>query len=151
MNNFVKKLLLSVLLFSTFLSAGFESALKKQKFLSPDEAFQVTAVLNNNVIETKIVIGERIHVYDDDTLHYRLISPKIVELTVDKPASHDFDGDMIYEKELLVNIPASEIELHVNGTYTLEIELLGCSDAGICYQPIKKSFTFKFKAVKCYD
>ena len=40
-----KKLLLLSFLLATFASAGFESALKKQKFLSPEEAFQVTAVL----------------------------------------------------------------------------------------------------------
>ena len=143
MDNFVKKLLLAVLIISTFLTAGFESALKKQKFLSPEEAFQVSAVLNNGVIETKIVIGEKIHVYDDNTLHYRITSPQAVELTVQRPASHDFDGDKVFEKELVVNIPVQDIEAQVKGDYTLEIELLGCSDMGICYQPIIKSFNFK--------
>jgi len=151
MDNFVKKLLLFVLLFSTFLTAGFESALKKQKFLSPEEAFQVSAVLNNGVIETKIVIGEKIHVYDDNTLQYRITSPQMLELTVNKPASHDFDGDMVFEKELLVNIPVKDIESQVKGDYTLEIELLGCSDAGICYQPIIKSFNFKGVELGTFD
>ncbi|WP_309496206.1 protein-disulfide reductase DsbD [Sulfurovum sp.] len=151
MNNFVKKLLLAVMLFSTLLTAGFESAIKKQKFLSPEEAFQVSAVLNSDVIETKIAIGDKIHVYDDDTLHYRIISPKILELTVNKPASHDFDGDMVFEKELLVNIPVKDIESQVKGPYTLEIELLGCSDAGICYQPVKKSFNFKGAKLGTFD
>ena len=143
MQNIIKKLLLTSVLFSVFVFGGFSSALKKQKFLSPDEAFQVSAVLKDDVIETKIAIGKSIHVYDDDTLHYRITSPKVIELTVQKPASHDFDGDMVYEKELLVNIPVKEIESKVKGDYTLEIELLGCSDIGICYQPIVKSFNFK--------
>ncbi len=151
MNNLIKKLLLAVLLFSTFLTAGFESALKKQKFLSPDEAFKVSAVLKEGVIETKILIGDKIHVYDDDTLHYRITSPEAFELKVQKPASHDFDGDMVYEKELLVNIPVKDISSKVKGDYTLEIELLGCSDAGICYQPIIKSFNFKGEALGVFD
>ena len=147
MHNLIKKLLLSSMLlgmfFTTFVFGGFTSALKKQKFLSPDEAFQVSAVLNDDVIQTKILIGEHIHVYDDQTLHYRIISPDVVELSVKKPASHDFDGDMVYEKELVVNIPVEDITTKVKGDYTLEIEFLGCSDAGICYQPIKKTFNFK--------
>ena len=151
MNNFIKKLLLAVLLLSTFLTAGFESALKKQKFLSPEEAFQVSAVLKEGVIETKIIIGEKIHVYDDDTLHYRITSPKTVELTVQKPDSHDFDGDKVFEKELIVTIPVKDIESQVKGDYTLEIELLGCSDAGICYQPIIKSFQFKGAELGIFD
>ena len=151
MDNLIKKLLILVLLFSTFLTAGFESALKKQKFLSPDEAFQVSAILKDDVIETKITIGERIHVYDDDTLHYRIISPEPIELTVNKPKSHEFDGDMVYEKELTVTIPVKDIESKVKGDYTLEIEFLGCSDAGICYQPIKKSFNFKGAELGIFD
>ena len=151
MDNLIKKLLILVLLFSTFLTAGFESALKKQKFLSPDEAFQVSAILKEGVIETKITIGERIHVYDDDTLHYRIISPEPIELTVNKPKSHEFDGDMVYEKELTVTIPVKDIESKVKGDYTLEIEFLGCSDAGICYQPIKKSFNFKGAELGIFD
>ncbi len=151
MNNLIKKLLLAVLIFSTFLTAGFESALKKQKFLSPDEAFKVSAVLKDGVIETKIIIGDKIHVYDDHTLHYRITSPELIELAVKKPASHDFDGDMVYEKELLVSIPVKDISDKVKGDYTLEIELLGCSDAGICYQPIIKSFNFKGEALGTFD
>ena len=151
MNYLAKKLLLLSFLLGTFASAGFDSALKKQKFLSPDEAFKVTAVLKEDVIETKIIIGDRIHVYDDDTLHYRITSPESIELTVQRPASHDFDGDMVYEKELIVNIPVKDIESQVKGDYTLEIELLGCSDAGICYQPIKKTFDFKGAELGVFD
>ncbi len=151
MDNLIKKLLILVLIFSTFLTAGFQSALKKQKFLSPDEAFQVSAVLKDDIIETKVTIGERIHVYDDDTLHYKIISPEPIELLVNKPKSHDFDGDMVYEKELVVNIPIKDIESKVKGDYTLEIEFLGCSDAGICYQPIKKSFNFKGAKLGVFD
>ena len=151
MNYLAKKLLLLSFLLGTFASAGFDSALKKQKFLSPDEAFKVSAVLKEDVIETKIIIGDRIHVYDDDTLHYRITSPESIELTVQRPASHDFDGDMVYEKELIVNIPVKDIESQVKGDYTLEIELLGCSDAGICYQPIKKTFDFKGAELGVFD
>ena len=142
MNDLVKKLLLLSLLLGTFASAGFDSALKKQKFLPPDEAFQVSAELKDEAIETKITMADHIHLYDD-TLHYRIISPSSIELTVTKPQAHDFDGDMGYEKELLVRIPTQEIESQVKGDYTLEIEFQGCSDAGICYQPIKKTFDFK--------
>jgi thiol:disulfide interchange protein DsbD len=150
MNDLVKKLLLLSLLFSTFAFAGFDSALKKQKFLPPDEAFQVSAELKDEAIETKITMADHIHLYED-TLHYRIISPSSIELTVTKPQAHDFDGDMGYEKELLVRIPTQEIEAQVKGDYTLEIEFQGCSDAGICYQPIKKTFDFKGAELGVFD
>ena len=150
MNDLVKKLLLLSFLLGAFASAGFDSALKKQKFLSPDEAFQVTAVVKDEVIETKIIMADKIHVYED-TVHYRIISPSSLELTVTKPQAHDFDGDMGYAKELLVTIPTKDIESQVQGDYTLEIEFQGCSDAGICYQPIKKNFDFKGVELGVFD
>jgi len=151
MDNFVKKLLLTVLIFSTVLNAGFESALKKQKFLSPEEAFQVSAVLEKGVIHTKITLGDKIHLYDDDTLQYRISAPQTIVLNVNKPASHDFDGDKVYEKELLVDIPVEQITSQVQGNYTLEISLSGCSDVGICYQPITESFNFKGEELGTFD
>jgi len=151
MQNMIKKLLILSLLLSTFGFGGFESALKKQKFLTPDEAFQITAVKKDDVIKTKITIADKIHVYDDDSLHYRITSPSKVELTVKRPASHELDGDKVFEKEILVDIPVKEIESRVKGDYTLEIELLGCSDKGICYQPFIKSFNFKGAEAGVFD
>jgi thiol:disulfide interchange protein DsbD len=150
MQNLIKKLLLVSLLLSTFVFGGFSSALKKQKFLSPDEAFQVSAILEDGVVKTKLKMADKIHVYED-SLHYRIITPEQVELSVTKPTPHEFDGDKVYEKELLVNIPTKEIESQVAGDYTLEIEFQGCSDAGICYQPIKKQFNFKGAELGLFD
>ncbi|CAA6802078.1 MAG: Cytochrome c-type biogenesis protein DsbD, protein-disulfide reductase (EC [uncultured Sulfurovum sp.] len=142
MYNLMKKLLLLSLLFTSFVLGGFGDALKKQKFLSPDEAFSTSAVVKDGNIETKIIMAEKIHIYEN-SVHYRVIAPEMVELEVEKPKAHDFDGDMVYDKELIVNIPKAYIESKVAGDYTLEIEFQGCSDAGICYQPIKKTFDLK--------
>ncbi len=150
MNNLIKKLLLVTVLAHTFVFAGFSSALQKQKFLSPDEAFQTTAVLKDDMIETKIVMADKIHIYED-SLHYKIVSPQILLLKVEKPTPHTFDGDNVYDKTLSVTIPTSMIEETIIGEYTLEIEFQGCSDAGICYQPIKKSFTFKGKEAGTFD
>ena len=150
MGNIFRMLLLASLFWGTFAFGGFDSALKKQKFLSPEVAFQVEAVKKNDVIETKIIMADKIHIYDD-SLHYRITSPSTLELTVKKPAPHEFDGDKVYEKELTVTIPVKQIESKVKGGYTLEIEFQGCSDAGICYQPIKRSFHFKGAELGVFD
>ncbi len=143
MGNFIKKLLILSLLMSTFGFGGFSSALKKHTFLKPEEAFHITAVQKGDVIETKVTLAKNIHVYDDDSMHYRITSPSKVELDVKRPASHEVDGDKVFEKEILINIPVEKISSKVSGDYTLEIEVLGCNDRGICYQPFIKSFQFK--------
>ncbi|RLA67600.1 MAG: thiol:disulfide interchange protein [Epsilonproteobacteria bacterium] len=150
MHYFIKKLLLVSVLFSTLVFGGFSSALKKQKFLSPEEAFGVTAVLKDGNIQTHIIMADKIHTYEN-SLHYRIIAPEQIELSVSKPKAHEFDGDLVYEKDLSVNIATSNIESKVAGDYTLEIEFQGCSDTGICYQPIKKSFKFKGLELGVFD
>jgi len=147
----IKKLLILTLLLNTLGFGGFTSALKKQKFLTPEEAFQITAVQNGDMIETKVTLGEKIHVYDDKTMHYRITSPEKVELDVKRPASHEVDGDMVFDKEILINIPMKDITSKVSGDFTLEIEVLGCNERGICYQPIVKSFDFKGKEAGVFD
>ncbi len=150
MGNIFRMLLLASLFWGTFAFAGFDSAVKKQKFLPPEVAFQVEAVKKNDVIDTKITMADKIHIYDD-SLHYRIISPSNVELAVNKPKAHELDGDKVYTKELKVTIPIKEITSRVKGDYTLEIEFQGCSDVGICYQPIKRSFHFKGAELGIFD
>jgi thiol:disulfide interchange protein DsbD len=151
MKNLIKKLLILSLLFTAFSFGGFPSALKKHKFLSPDEAFTVTAVKVDDVIQTKITVADKIHVYNDDTLHYRITSPSKVEHEVKKPVSHDYDGDQVFEHEILVEVPVSQIESKVKGNYTFEIEFLACDEKGICYQPYLKSFEFKGAEAGVFD
>ena len=142
MKNSFKKLLILSLILSNFLVAGFDSALNNKKFLSPEEAFQVSATLKEGKIATQIIIAEHIHIYAEG-LRYSITSPSSLELNVTKPPSHDFDGDEVYEKEISVSISTQEIESQIKGPYTLSIEFQGCSDAGICYQPITKTFDFE--------
>jgi len=144
MQKLLKRLLLGSLVVSSFMFGGFSSALKKTQFLQPEEAFKVSAVLNEGIINTDIVMADKIHIYAD-SLHYRIIKPSTIELEVKKPTPHEIDGDMVYEHILPVLLDTKEIEKKVEGDYTIEIEFQGCSDAGICYQPIKKEFTFKGK------
>ncbi len=150
MKNIFKMLLLASLLLSTYVFADFGGTLKKQKFLTPDEAFQVTAVKNDDTIEIKVVIADAIHVYED-SLKYAITLPKELPLTVKKPLAHDFDGDMVYEKEVAVSIPLSSITSKVAGDYTLSVAFEGCSDRGICYQPIHKTFNFKGAELGLFD
>ena len=133
-----------ILLMTTLLfSAGFDTGIKKQTFLKPEEAFKVSSVKKDGMIETTIKLGDKIHIYDD-TLHFRVTKPQDFELKeIEKPAPHDVDGDLVHEGEIVVKIPVDAIESKVQGDYTLTVELEGCSDTGICYQPQKKSFDFQ--------
>lgn len=136
------KLFKLLLLVTTFLSAGFDTVLHKDDFPPADEAFKVSAVQKGDVIETKIMLADKIHI-TADTLKYSIVKPKKIPLNVVKPAADEVDGDMLYQKDVLINIPVKTITSKVAGDYTLSISFSGCSDNGICYSPINKQYTFK--------
>lgn len=136
------KFLKLLLIVTTFLNAGFDTLHKKNDFPPVEEAFKVSAVQKGEVIETKIVLADKVHV-TADTLKYLIVKPEEIELNVNKPQAHSVDGDMLYENDILVNIPVKSIVSKVAGDYTLSITFSGCSDNGICYSPINKEYTFK--------
>ena len=136
-------LISAVFISLTMLSSaeGFGGLNLKRKFLEPSEAFKATAVKKGDYIDAQIKLGEKIHIYAKD-LHFKVVKPKEFELNVKKPKPVDLEGDKVYYGTLDFKIPLKEIESKVKGPYTLQIELSGCSDSGICYQPQKFAFDF---------
>ncbi len=139
----MSKMVKIILLFTTFLlGAGFDTAVKRQTFLKPEEAFKVSSVKKDKMIETTITLGEKIHIYDD-SLQVKVTRPKSFEIkTFEKPAPHEVDGEQVYEGKVIIKIPVDAIESKVKGAYSLSVEFEGCSDSGICYQPQKRNFDF---------
>jgi len=134
------KLLKLLLLVTMFLNAWTTN--KKDGFISADKAFKVSAIQDGDVIKTKIILADKIHL-SADTLKFFITKPERIELTVKKPASHELDGDQVYEKEVIVNMPLSTVSSKVVGEFTLSINFSGCSDAGICYNPQERTFVLK--------
>ncbi len=140
----IRSVIILLLICTTFLAGGFEQALgNKQPFLKPEEAFVVSSVQRDDSIETTIKLGEKIHIYED-SLHIKVTKPQNFEIKdFVKPQSIERDGEKIYEGEIQIKVPLKEIESKVQGDFTLTVELEGCSDSGICYQPQVKSFDFQ--------
>ncbi|HIP62266.1 MAG TPA: thiol:disulfide interchange protein, partial [Sulfurovum sp.] len=115
----------------------------QQTFLDPADAFKATAIKDGDVIKTNIILGDKIYIYAKD-LHYKITKPNIGEIEVSKPNTEKHDEFDIY-KSIAIDIPLSEIQSKVKEDYTLSIEMTGCSDSGICYQPQTRTFDFKYE------
>jgi len=133
------KLLKLLLLVTTLLSAAPWHTTKKDNFVPASEAFKVSAVQDGEVITTKIVLADKIHL-TADTLKIFIVKPEKIELSVSLPKAHEVDGDMVYEKEVVVAFPLSTVSSKVVGEFTLSVQFSGCADAGICYNPQERSF-----------
>lgn len=140
------KLLKLLLLVTIFLNAdsssaksAFSSKAGHSDFLPATKAFKVSTVQNGDIIRTKIVLADKIHI-SADTLKFFIVKPEKIELSVRLPKSHKVDGDEVYEKEVLVDIPLSLVASKVVGEFTLSVQFSGCSDNGICYNPQERDF-----------
>jgi len=138
------KLLKLLLLVTIFLNADFGSAKsavshKKSSFLPASKAFKVSVVQDGDFIKTKIILADKIHL-SADTLKFFIIKPEKIALSVKKPSSHELDGDQVYEKEVVIDMPLSTVSSKVVGEFTLSVNFSGCSDAGICYNPQVRTF-----------
>ena len=140
----MKKTLLILFILISSLFAGFE----KMDVLSPEDAFNVQAAQKGDMIQTTIKLGDKIYVYDE-YLKYHIIKPKEVDLDKDikRPKPENFHDFIVHRgKDIKVNIPLSLIKEKVgDGKFTLQIDYQGCSEKGLCYQPLHKTFTFSTK------
>lgn len=123
---------------------------EKPKVLTPEEAFNVTATHTLQGTVIKVTLGEKIYLYDDK-ITLALIKPKVVDITswVERPRAENFHDTMTQRKSFELFVPQGLLENNVkNGHFTLKFSYQGCSELGICYQPMTKEFTSKLKGAE---
>jgi len=134
--------LLTILTFNLFAIEGFKGfdLPKKQSFLKPSEAFKVNATSTQNGLKIDINLAKNIHIYKNK-LKAKIIKPIQKELNLNLPKGKIITGEEAYEGNLTLNV--SKSNLGVDGDYELIVNLLGCSDDGICYAPQQYKFNLK--------
>ena len=132
----MKKLIILLLSAVMFLGAA--------DFLMPDEAFKPHAALNQDMeIEASVEIAEEIYLYSDKVTLEITSDNGVTVKNIISPTSVEHHGDQVYLKS-----PAFIVELQreadVAGTKAVALKLSyqGCSEQGLCYEPLSKEFTF---------
>ena len=121
------------------------SLFAETKFLMPDEAFMPSAkVVDANRVEATMKLGDKIYVYQDK---FKFSLQGDSKLAINKVSiankAEDHEGSMVYLEDVTADITftkssdAAAIE-----PVTLVMNYQGCSEAGLCYEPSQKSFTF---------
>ena len=137
----IKKLLLFI--FPIVLFAKFGS------FLSPEEAFKVDArVLANQDIKVTIHIAKDTHIYQDKTKFD--IADKSIDLKlVHEPKAKDLEGEkVIYGDAVYILRVIDKSNIKGEKDINLSVTFQGCSDRGLCYQPITNTFGLKIDTSK---
>ncbi len=124
----------------------FTSEEKNEKFLPPDQAFQLDAIIQEKAVLIRWQIAEGYYLYKEKTA-VKNISFKEHNQDLDFPPSitHDdpeFGKVEIYRNALVIKNPLSNIS-SLPAELTLEVDFQGCADAGLCYPPITKLLQVK--------
>lgn len=104
--------------------------------LPANEAFKVKSYLKDKDIVIDIKLGKDIYIYKK-SLKIEQIEPEKMRIQPRLPKPEVLHGDEVFEKELVIKIPAKEL---TGSKIKLKVEFQGCSKAGICYPPQKKVF-----------
>lgn len=140
MKKSLQLILLFVMTFTLYASAN-------TKILTPEEAFNVTAEQNESTVTIHVKLGEKIYLYDDK-LSLDLVAPvqQNLDKRVERPKAVAFHEYMVQPASFDLQVPVSLIQEYVSkGSYTLKLSYQGCSELGICYQPMTQNFTFTLK------
>ena len=140
--NFKKIFHTLILIF--FITVSLPAAFPKQNILSPQEAFKVSSEQTDQGINIVIKLGDKIYAYDDK-LHIELVSP--VKVLLDKeivrPKPVSFHGFIVHRKNINIQIPENIIKKYVkNGKYKIKVSYQGCSELGLCYQPMSNIYKY---------
>jgi thioredoxin:protein disulfide reductase len=115
------------------------------KFLMPEEAFKATAHLKKRcTINATIELGQDIYLYQSK------VSAKIVEknsgIIIDRlvlPEGVDHDGEKVYLNSPSIDIALAKTrELNEIVPITVILSYQGCSQQGLCYEPMETKFNF---------
>ncbi len=130
--------LLFLLIVPIFLFAGLP------KFLMPDEAFKASATLNDKgQIEVIVDIAEGIYIYEEK-LHVKdkNLDDKINFKSLSMPESTELHGEKVFldSPKIIIDLEKTA-DIKGYKDITILVEYQGCSEQGLCYEPLEKEFT----------
>ena len=129
---------------SAFASGLFGASDEEEEFLTVDEAFQLTSTVKSaneiklfwNIADGYYLYRKRLSVSSDEE---NVVIGELI-LPTGKTYHDEFFGDVeIYENTLNVGVPISADSNKVN----IVVGYQGCAHAGLCYPPVKKTFTLE--------
>ncbi len=120
------------------------------EFLMPEDAFKPSAVVNKNGdIAAKIEIGNHIYLYKSK-LHAKILGNSGIQIDhITLPEGVDHNGEAVFTEspQIIITLKTSK---PLSGTIpvTLQLEFQGCSEDGLCYEPIVEKIAIKINSTK---
>ena len=140
----MKKLLLLLLAFIYSFSLEF-----KQDFLEPEEAFKTSFTKNEDSLNFKLDLGDKIYLYDDK-LQVFITKPQSINITEDvnivEPVP--YEEFIVHFTNQSIDIPFALLKSKVDSNeFEIEVKFQGCSKAGLCYAPMSEKYTLNLDGI----
>jgi len=119
-------------------------ALQTPKLLTPEEAFKISAVQSVQGITVSVVLGEGIYLYDEK-IKLEIVKPIPFNLdtSVSRPKPEMYQDFITQRNSFELIIPQALLEEKIKkGEFTLKFSYQGCSELGLCYQPMEALWNF---------
>ena len=112
----------------------------QNKFLTLDEAFVVSAQVQENRVNVRFDLAEDIYVYKEQ-VSLEIARNDIVLDGFSLPEGEEHDGEKVYfNGQELTAILAKTSDERTVENFELIIGFQGCSEKGLCYEPSKQRF-----------
>lgn len=140
----MKFIAIVVLLFNTLLFGD-------PKFLMPEEAFKASAYMKKKcTVSATITLGESIYLYKSKikaTILEKNSGVIIDHITMPDGVKHE--GETVFETSPVIEIKlAKDRAVEDIVPITLQLSYQGCSEQGLCYEPIDTKFNFNIETSK---
>ncbi len=115
-----------------------------QDILPVDKAFIPSVTKNAGNIDVEIKLADEIYLYHDK-LKFKLTAPKKMDITdlLDLPKPVKFHDFIVHRNDIQVHIPLALIQKETDRQpFKLQIFYQGCSEKGLCYQPMHPVYAF---------
>ena len=119
-------------------------SVERPKVLTLQEAFHISATQDNQGVMIDVKLGEGIYLYDDK-IKLIILSPKIIDITsfVERPKAQIYHDTLTQRHSFTLFVPNLLLENEIKKEpFTLKLSYQGCSELGICYQPMTNEFHF---------
>lgn len=154
--NFIKKMLLAILLGTVLLQVAHAEDVgltlftddEDAEFLSPDEAFKLTvAAIDHQTLEAQFKVAPKHYLYKSrikfESAEVDITNVRLPEGEVKTDAN--FGRQEVFHHDFSANVQLGQ---HTKQHVTLTAIYQGCSEKGLCYAPIKKTFTLTLPAAQ---
>jgi thiol:disulfide interchange protein DsbD len=113
-------------------------------FLMPDEAFAPSAKqLDHDTFIIDIHLGDQIYLYNETLKVVLKDSDGLVISSKTQNDAIDHDGELVYFKTPNISIDIAKLTKNIkNSDFSIELSFQGCSEQGLCYEPMTKVYNF---------